>query len=356
MPRQASPLQCSAETRTELNAISRSRTEQVRMVERVRIVLACLEGKEIQQVAKELGASIPTVSKWRRRFAQDGVRGLRDQPRSGKPRTYDAAFRDRVLALLEQAPPAGQAQWDGPSVAKRLGASVHAVWRVLRREGIYLQRLRTWCVSTDPGFATKAAEVVGLYLNPPLNALVISVDEKPSIQAIQRASGYVETDSGAIVRAMKSTYKRNGTLNLFAALEIASGQVFAQTTEQKKREDFRRFLDSVVAELPADKEIHVILDNYCTHKRNTDWLDKYQGRVQFHFTPTSASWLNQVEIWFGLLTRKALRGASFSSKDQLRLAIEAFVAKTNDHPKPFHWRKREVKGSQLRNTIINLCN
>jgi transposase len=356
MPRQASPLQCSAETRAELNAISRSRTEQVRMVERVRIVLACLEGEEIQQVAKELGASIPTVSKWRRRFAQDGVRGLRDQPRSGKPPTYDATFRDRVLALLEQAPPAGQAQWDGPSVAKRLGASVHAVWRVLRREGIYLQRLRTWCVSTDPEFATKAAEVVGLYLNPPLNALVISVDEKPSIQAIQRASGYVETDSGAIVRAMKSTYKRNGTLNLFAALEIASGQVFAQTTEQKKREDFRRFLDSVVAELPADKEIHVILDNYCTHKRNTDWLDKYQGRVQFHFTPTSASWLNQVEIWFGLLTRKALRGASFSSKDQLRLAIEAFVAKTNDHPKPFHWRKREVKGSQLRNTIINLCN
>ena len=356
MPRQASPLQCSAETRAELNAISRSRTEQVRMVERVRIVLACLEGKEIQQVAKELGASIPTVSKWRRRFAQDGVRGLRDQPRSGKPPTYDAAFRDRVLALLEQAPPAGQAQWDGPSVAKRLGASVHAVWRVLRREGIYLQRLRTWCVSTDPEFATKAAEVVGLYLNPPLNALVISVDEKPSIQAIQRPSGYVETDSGAIVRAMKSTYKRNGTLNLFAALEVASGQVFAQTTEQKKREDFRRFLDSVVAELPADKEIHVILDNYCTHKRNTDWLDKYQGRVQFHFTPTSASWLNQVEIWFGLLTRKALRGASFSSKDQLRLAIEAFVAKTHDHPKPFHWRKREVKGSQLRNTIINLCN
>ncbi len=169
-------------------------------------------------------------------------------------------------------------------------------------------------------------------------------------------SGYVETDSGAIVRALKSTYKRNGTLNLFAALEIASGQVFAQTTEQKKREDFRRFLDAVVAELPPDKEIHVILDNYCTHKRNADWLDKYQGRVQFHFTPTSASWLNQVEIWFGLLTRKALRGASFAYKDQLRSAIESFVAKTNQHPKPFHWRKREVKGSQLRNTIINVRN
>jgi transposase len=340
----------------ELTAMSRGRREEVRMAERARIVLACLEGKEIQQVASETGASIPTVSKWRRRFAQDGVKGLGDRPRSGKPPVYGAAFRDRVLALLEQPPPAGLGQWDGRAVADTLGASVHAVWRLLRREGIYLQRLRTWCVSTDPEFAPKAAEVVGLYLNPPLNALVLSVDEKPSIQALQRPSGYVETDSGAVVRAMKSTYKRNGTLNLFAALEIASGQVYAQTSERKKREDFRRFLDGVVAELPTEKEIHVILDNYCTHKRNEDWLAKYQGRVQFHFTPTSASWLNQIEIWFGLLTRKALRGASFTSKDQLRAAIEAFVTRTNQHPKPFHWRKREVKGSQLRNTIVNLRN
>jgi len=356
MPKHAAPLQCTEDARAQLLALSRSRTAEARMVERARIILACLEGKEIQQVAQALGTSVPTVSKWRKRFGRDGLDGLHDRPRSGKPPTYDAAFRDRVLALLEQPPPAHLAHWDGRAVAEKLGASVHAVWRVLRREGIYLQRLRTWCVSTDPEFAPKAADVVGLYLNPPLNALVLSVDEKPSIQAIQRPFGYVETDSGAVVRAMKSTYKRNGTLNLFAALEIASGQVYAQTTERKKREDFRRFLDSVIAELPADKEIHVILDNYCTHKKNDDWLTKYQGRIQFHFTPTSASWLNQVEIWFGLLTRKALRGASFASKDQLRTAIEAFVARTNQHPKPFHWRKREVKGSQLRNTIINLCN
>jgi transposase len=356
MPRHAPELTCSLEVKAKLVATSKSRTEEARAVERARIILACLEGKEIQQVAQELRASIPTVSKWRRRFSQLGLEGLRDRPRAGKPPKYGAAFRDRVLALLEQPPQPGMSHWDGPAVAERLGASVHAVWRTLRREGIYLQRLRTWCVSTDPEFAPKAAEVVGLYLNPPLNALVLSVDEKPSIQALQRSSGYVETDSGAVVRAMKSTYKRHGTLNLFAALEIASGQVYAQTTEQKKREDFRRFLDAVVAELPADKEIHVILDNYCTHKKNADWLAKYAGRVQFHFTPTSASWLNQVEIWFGLLTRKALRGASFASKDQLRAAIEAFVARTNEHPKPFVWRKREVRGSQLRNTILNLCN
>jgi transposase len=356
MPRHAPALTCSPEVKAELVATSKSRTEEARAVERARIILACMQGMEIQQVAQELRVSIPTVSKWRRRFSQYGLDGLRDRPRPGKPVKYGAAFRDRVLALLEQSPPPGLAHWDGPTVAETLGASVHAVWRALRREGIYLQRLRTWCVSTDPEFAPKAAEVVGLYLNPPLNALVLSMDEKPSIQALQRPSGYVETDSGTVVRAMKSTYKRNGTLNLFAALEIASGQVYAQTTEHKKREDFRRFLDGVVAELPVDKEIHVILDNYCTHKKNTEWLAKYEGRVQFHFTPTSASWLNQIEIWFGLLTRKTLRGASFASKEQLRSAIEAFVARTNQHPKPFHWRKREVKGSQLRNTIVNLCN
>lgn len=213
-----------------------------------------------------------------------------------------------MLAVLEEAPPPGLSHWDGPAVAEKLNASVHAVWRVLRREGIYLQRRRSWCVSTGKEFAPKAADVVALYLNPPLNALVLSVDEKPSIQAIERASGYVETDSGKVVRAMKSTYKRHGTLNLFAALEVGTGQVRTKFTEYKKREDFRAFLDGVLAGQPQDKEIHVILDNYSPHKRNDDWLAKFEGRVRFHFTPASASWLNQIEIVFSLLQRKALNG------------------------------------------------
>ncbi len=258
--------------------------------------------------------------------------------------------------MLEQTPPAGLAHWDGRTLAEELGASVHAVWRTLRREGIYLQRMRTWCVSTDLEFVPKAAEVVGLYLNPPLNALVLSMDEKPSIQAKERPSGYVETDSGTVVRALKSAYKRHGTLNLFTALEVATGHVYAQTTAHKKREDFRAFLEGVIADCPAGKDIHVILDNYSTHKKNEDWLAKYEGRVQFHFTPTSASWLNQVEIWFSLLTRKTLRGASFKTEDRLRAAIEAFIQQHNQKSKPFQWRKREVKGSQLRNTLINLRN
>jgi transposase len=238
MPRHAPELECSAEDKAALVVISKSRNQEARAVERARIILACLEGKQLQQVAQELGVSIPTVDKWRRRFALWGLRGLRDQPRPGKPVTYDTAFRGRVLSLLEQPPPPGMSHWDGTAVAGTLGCSVYAVWRVLRREGIYLQRVRSWCVSTDKEFAPKAAEVVALYLNPPVNAVVLSVDEKPTMQAIERACGYVETDSGAVVRALKSTCKRHGTLNLFAALEIDTGRVHTKITDYKKREDF----------------------------------------------------------------------------------------------------------------------
>jgi transposase len=356
MPRHAPELECSVEDKAVLMALAKSRTEGAHAVERARIILACLEGKEIQQVARELRVSVATVSKWRQRFSLWGLRGLRDQPRPGTPVQYGAAFRKQVLATLEEPPPPGMSHWDGPAVAEKLDASVHAVWRVLRREGIYLQRRRSWCVSTDQEFAPKAADVVGLYLNPPVNAVVLSVDEKPNIQAIERASGYVETDSGKVVRGLKSTYKRHGTVNLYAALEVGTGQVKGKFTENKKREDFRSFLEDVLAEQPPDKEIHVILDNYSPHKGNSDWLEKFAGRVHFHFTPTSASWLNQIEIVFSLLQRKTLNGASFKSKDQLREAIEAFIRRHNERAKPFRWKKREVKGSQLKNTITNLRN
>ena len=230
-----------------------------------------------------------------------------------------------------------------------------AVWRVLRKEGIQLRRRRSWCVSTDPQFATKAADIVGLYLNPPENALVLSVDKKPSIQALERATGYVQTSSGKIVQGLKSTYKRHGTVNLFAALEVATGVIRGKTTQTKKRIDFQAFMSEIIAEQPSDRQIHVILDNYCTHKKNETWLAAHPN-VTFHFTPTSASWLNQVEIWFGIFTRKALFGASFRSAEQLKQAIRDFTAAYNQRAAPFVWRKREVKGSQLRYTIVNLRN
>ncbi len=235
---------------------------------------------------------------------------------------------------------------------KHLKASVHAVWRVLRQEGICLIRQRRWCVSTDPEFAPKAADVMGLYLNPPENALVLSVDEKPSIQALERATGYLETDNGQMVRGFKSTYKRHGTLNLLAALEVATGAIRTEMTPKKRRLEF---MNQVLGGLPQGKEIHMILDNYCIHKKNDAWLAAHP-HVFFHFTPTSASWLNQVEIWFGILSRKALRGASFRNLEQLRQAIQDFITVYGPTAKPFVWRKPEVKGSQLRNTIVNLCN
>jgi transposase len=356
MARHAQAISCSQEeARVIAGLIANPRTPQG-MVRRLKVVQRACAGATNEQIAGELGLSVPAVRKWRGRFGRGGLAGLRDLPRPGKPRTYKEDFRLRVLQILEKPPPKGQAVWDGPSLARHLGASDDAVWRVLRREGICLSRQRSWCVSTDPEFAVKAADIIGLYLNPPLNALVISMDEKPSIQALTRPTGYVETSSGKIVRGFKSTYKRNGTLTLFAALEVATGHVIGRTSETKKREDFRAFMDSVLSELPADKHVHVILDNLNTHKKNEDWLAKYEGRVTFHFTPTSASWLNLIEVWFGMLSRKALRGASFPDKANLREAIEAFIAITNENPRPFKWRKREVRGSQLRNTVINLRN
>jgi len=355
MARCAPTISCGPEDRQELERLAGSRTESSQMVERAQIILGCLSGQRVEETARSCRTRPNTVIKWRQRFVERGLAGLRDAPRPGAKPVYGEEFRNRVLALLEQPPPPGQASWDGPAVATALHGSVHAVWRVLRHEGICLQRQRSWCVSTDKEFAAKAADVVGLYLNPPENALVISVDEKPSIQALERKTGYVETDNGKIVRAYKSTYKRHGTLNLFAALKVATGEVKTTITQLKRREEFLQFMDQVVADASPEQELHVILDNYCTHKKCDAWLAKHP-QVRFHFTPTSASWLNQVEIWFGILSRKALRGLSSKSTAELRQAIEAFVAAYAPRAKPFKWRKREVRGSQLRNTIVNLCN
>jgi len=355
MGRKAVRITCSEGDQQYLEKRATSRIESRQRVERARMILGCVSGEQVQEVARRCNTRPNTVIKWRDRFVLLGMKGLDDAARPGAKRTYGEDFRDRVLALLEGPPPAGQARWDGPAVARVLGGSVHAVWRVLRKEGICLQRQHSWCVSTDKQFAAKAADIVGLYLSPPEKALVISVDEKPGIQALERATGYVEPDNGKIVQGLKSTYKRHGTLNLFAALDVATGLIKTQKTTLKRREEFLLFMDQVVADHPPEKELHVILDNYCTHKKCDAWLAGHPN-VHFHFTPTSASWLNQVEIWFGILTRKALRGANFRSVAELSQAIDAFVAAYLPTAKPFKWRKREVKGSQLRNTIINLRN
>jgi len=356
MSRVAAAINCTAEDRKELERLSKSRTDEARMVERAKIILGCLAGRRNDEVAREFGIQAATVGTWRKRFAGEGLAGLRDRPRPGKPAVYPMPeLRQRILKQLEAPPPAGLSGWDGGTLAEALTVSDDAVWRVLRKEGIQLRRHRSWCVSTDPEFAAKAADVIGLYLNPPQNALVLSVDEKPSIQALERKTGYVCTSSGKVVRGLKSTYKRHGTINLFAALNVATGEIKSKTTQTKKRPDFQAFMEELVVDLPSDQQIHVILDNYSTHKKNHDWLARHPN-VHFHFTPTSASWLNQVEIWFGIFARKTLSGASFANIEQLVQAIEAFIASYNQSAAPFVWRKREVKGSQLRNTIVNLRN
>jgi transposase len=320
------------------------------------MVLACLDGKRIKDIASELGETEPNVIKWRDNFAVNGIAGLYDAKRSGKPVTYGEEWQKTVFAKLDEPPPHGMTRWDTPTLAKELKTSEDAVQRFLQKQGIQLARLRTWCISTDPEFTLKATDIIGLYLNPPDNAMVISVDEKPSIQALSRTTGVVKTNNGKIVSAMKSTYRRNGTQNLFAALEVATGIIHGKTTKTKKRPEFLAFMDDLLEELPKSKtiEYHVILDNYCIHKRCDEWLSKHKN-VFFHYTPTSASWLNQIEIWFNIMTRKVLRGASFDSTEQLSTAIMEYINSYNDYALPFVWKKREVKGSQIRDNLSNLC-
>ena len=265
-----------------------------------------------------MGTRPATVSKWRGRFAQAGWAGLRDASRSGKPRQYQDEHERRLLAALDEPPPAGYGRWDGSLLARHLGdISKHQIWRVLRRHEISLARRRSWCISTDPAFAQKAADIVGLYLQPPANAVVFSVDEKPHIQALERAQGWLKLPNGKAVTGFSHAYKRHGTTTLFAALDVATGLVKTGHYQRRRRVDFMDFMNRVVAE-HAGREIHVILDNLNTHKPKHDrWLARHKN-VHFHFTPTHASWLNQVEVWFSVLSAKALTGASFTSPRQVR--------------------------------------
>ena len=340
----------------ELERIVRSGNTSASLVRRARMILLYAECASLKDVAEELESDSNNVSKWRDRFIENGVQGLKDAPRMGRPIENDRKeLIQRVKALLEESPPKGRGRWNGVLLAQKLKVNKHVLWEVLREAGISIDRKRSWCVSTDPEFAKKSADIIGLYLNPPTNALVISVDEKPQMQAIERTQGYVKSSDGEIVRGLQSTYKRNGTLNLFAALEVHTGIVKGKTTESKKRKDFLIFMDSVVRDLSKGSEIHVILDNHSIHKNVDEWLQE-NPNVHFHYTPTSASWLNQIEVWFSLLQRNSLEGFSASSTKDLAQQVKAYIAETNKNPKPFVWRKREVKGAQLRNNISNLIN
>lgn len=325
-----------------------------RVARRASAVLMLGDGESPTEVAEELGWTASKVIHWRERYRSGGIEALRDLERSGAPRKHDRCeVLLRVKELLETAPPKGYGKWTGTLLADVLKINRHVLWQILRKEGISLARKRSWCISTDPEFARKSADIVGLYLNPPENALVLCVDEKPQVQAIERQQGYVRSSDGKIVRGYQSTYKRHGTINLFAALEVHTGRVKGKTTTSKKRVDFLSFMDDVVSDVGSSKEIHVIMDNHSIHKGVNDWLAK-NPQVRFHYTPTNASWLNQIEVWFSILSRSALDGFSATSPPDLAKQIKKFISITNKDPQPFVWRKREVRGAQLKNNIRNL--
>jgi transposase len=224
---------------------------------------------------------------------------------------------------------------------------VKYVWRFLRAQKIDLSGRKSWCVSNDPEFAAKAAEIVGLYMAPPENAIVLAIDEKPSIQALERAQGYLKLPNGRAITGQSHDYKRNETTTLFAALDLKSGKVVGRHYKRRRRIEFLDFMNKVVADHP-DREIHVVLDNLSTHKPKRDmWLKRHKN-VHFHFTPTHASWLNQVEIWFSILAAQSLDGASFQSVPELIAHIEDFIADYNETAKPFVWTKSEVHQKRLK--------
>jgi transposase len=356
MSKHATALVLAPEDRSTIQGWLRSGKTEQRLADRGRIVLAAAEGKSTIAIARAGGWRPATVSKWRVRFARMGCIGLQDAPRPGAERRYDEKTRQRILARLDTAPPYGHGTWTGALVAQSLGdVSKHQVWRVLRREGIHLQRRRSWCISTDPQFSSKAADIVGLYLNPPANAVLLSVDEKPHIQALERAQGYLKLPNGKAVTGFNHEYKRHGTTTLFAALEVLTGRVLGGHAHRRRRRDFLAFLNEVVA-LHPDQELHVVLDNLNTHKPKQDrWLAAHP-KVHFHFTPTHASWLNQIECWFSILSRRALRGASFTSPQQVREAIDRFIAAYNETAVPFEWTKREVRNVHPRRYYADLRN
>jgi transposase len=355
MGQRATAVILTDEDREELERRLRTPTTEQRHVFRARVVLAAAAGEGSTSIALREGVRVNTVSTWRTRYAALGLAGLQDEARSGRPLEYGAEAEARILAKLDQEPPDGYGSWNGNLLAEALQIPPHQVWNLLRKHGIQLQRRRNWCVSTDPEFAPKAAEIVGLYLNPPENAIVLSIDEKPHIQALERDQGYLRLPNGKAVRGVSHEYKRHGTTTLFAALNVLTGTVRGKHTERRRREEFLAFMNEVVADYPG-QEVHVVLDNLNTHKPKHDaWLARHPN-VHFHFTPTHASWLNQIEVWFSILSRKALKHTSFRSTRAVRDRIDAFIQTYNAQAAPFKWRAAEVHPSAPKRSIANLSN
>ena len=339
MGRRAVALELSEAERTELSALaSRRRTAQA-LAARARIVLACGEGEQNKVVAARLGVDAATVAKWRRRFAEQRLNGLRDEPRSGAPRTVEDERIEAVIVRTLESQPPDATHWSSRGMARASGLSVSTVQRIWRAFGLQPHRLETFKLSTDPDFVAKVRDVVGLYVSPPAHALVLCVDEKSQIQALDRSQPMLPLRPGQPARRSHD-YTRHGTTSLFAALDIATGHVIGKCYPRHRASEFRRFLDEIEAAVPSDLDVHLVMDNYATHKAPLvrSWLAK-RPRWHVHLTPTSSSWLNQVERFFALLTERQIRRGIHRSVAALQDAISRFIDHHNADPKPFRWTK-----------------
>jgi transposase len=332
-------VEVSPADRVRLEAIAADRNSPQKHVWRSRIVLLTSEGAGTNAIMRRTGKSKTVVWRWQERFMQEGVAGLlRDKTRPSRIPPLPPEVADRVVGLTIETDPPGEAtHWTAAPMAEQVGISVSSVQRIWRAHGLQPHRVRHFKLSRDVEFVPKLREIVGLYVDPPAHAIVLSVDEKSQIQALDRTQPGLPLKPGRC-GTMTHDYKRNGTTTLFAALDVLEGKVIGRCMQRHRHQEFIRFLNAIEAEVPAGKSVHVILDNYGSHKhpKVRAWLGRHP-RFVFHYTPTSASWLNAVEGFFARLTRRRLKRGVFRSIVDLQAAINRFLAETNDHPKPFVW-------------------
>ena len=336
--RMAAAIELSEAEERELRSVLRTPSASQQQALRARIVLRAAEGATNTQIAAEAGVSLPTVGLWRRNFCEGRLDGLRDAPRSGRPRQIDDDEVARVLAMTLEAPPDGSTHWSVRRLAAATGISPTTVHRIWRDHKLKPHQVGSFKFSLDPQLAEKVIEVVGLYLDPPNGALVLCVDEKTQIQALDRTQPTLPIKPGKAQR-MTHDYKRNGTTSLYAALAIATGEVTGACYPQHTHQEFLAFLNQLVRAYPR-RPLHVVLDNSSTHSTAEvkRWLERHK-RVHFHFTPTSASWMNMVEIWLSILTKQQVRRGVYHDVPELIAAIKHFIEGYNDRAQPFVWTK-----------------
>jgi len=333
------PLTLTDPEREVLQRWTRRPTTAQALAQRARVILECAADETNTRVARKLRLTKQTVGKWRSRFLAKRLDGLLDDPRPGAPRTVSDAQVDDVVTRTLESTPRDATHWSTRAMAERCGLSQTTVSRIWRAFGLQPHRTETFKVSPDPLFVEKVRDIVGLYLDPPERALVLCVDEKSQIQALDRTQPLLPMRPGQPERRTHD-YVRHGTTSLFAALEVVSGKIIGQCLRRHRAVEFRRFLDTIEAAVPADLAVHLILDNYATHKTPAirRWLAK-RPRYHLHFTPIGASWINLVERWFALLTQKQLRRGVHRSTRALETAILEYITLSNTHPKPFVWTK-----------------